>query len=780
MSRFMRSAKTALLYCGLSEEDYKKISPLIAARNFGFADIISIAMIIFGLIFLISQILSPTASLFPYFFLILSGSLLFILGKTLMSRTDRGKMLYRYLQICVIFIFAMILSAQGSNREQPSVSIIVFLALLPLTINDRPLRMMLVVYGAAAIYLIYSFRVKIPAVFRADIFNTLTFTTLGMAVYLLISNRNNHEIYLRQQEVESDRLREKMRAAEMANAAKSEFLANMSHEIRTPINAILGMNEIVLRESLQARDLPRGEQGDTRAVFGEICRYAGDIDSAGNSLLAIINDILDFSKIEAGKIEIFSAPYKLSSVLNDVSNMILFRARSKNLAFEVEVDETIPDTLNGDEIHVRQIMTNILNNAVKYTEQGSVHLSVSTGSGERCEGKKLDLIICVRDTGIGIREADIGRLFTKFERVDLERNSSVEGTGLGLAITKNLLDLMGGTIDVKSVYGVGSAFTVTIPQIVISTEPVGNFREKFEQSVLSAKAKKDSFRAPGARILIVDDTRMNLTVAAGLLKNTGIEIDTASGGAEAIELAQGVPYDLILMDQRMPIMDGTEAMHCIRAQENGANRLTPMICLTADAVSGARERYLAQGFTDYLTKPIDSAALEKMLIKYLPEDKVLIEREAEAVPLSDTEEQPAQTLQASLAAAGIDAATGLQYCAQDAKMYEKLLRDFAKSAQDRLRELERAIGAEDWKSYSIQIHALKSTAKMIGAVSLSELAARLETAADAEQTDRVRSEHDEMMAQYAAIAEAIRLNSGPADSEADDTYGEILEFMPEA
>lgn len=631
MAKFIRSAKTALLYCGLSKEDYEKISPLIAERNFSFADIISVAMIIFGLIFLISQLLSPTASLFPYYFLILSGVLLLVLGKTLMSRTDRGKMLYRYLQICIIFAFAMILSAQGSNREQPSVSIIVFLALLPLTINDRPLRMMGVVYGAAVIYLICSSRVKIPAMFRADIFNTLTFTTLGMAVYLLISNRNIHEIYLRQQAVESDRLREKMRAAEMANAAKSEFLANMSHEIRTPINAILGMNEIVLRESLQARDLPAGEQGDTRAVFGDICRYAGDIDSAGNSLLGIINDILDFSKIEAGKIEIFSAPYKLSSVLNDVSNMILFRARSKELDFQVEVDETIPDTLNGDEIRVRQIITNILTNAVKYTERGSVRLIVSAASGERCVGEKLGLVVCVRDTGIGIREEDIAKLFAKFERVDLERNSSVEGTGLGLAITKNLLDLMGGTIEVKSIYGVGSAFTITIPQTVVSVEPVGNFREKFEQSVLAAKAKKDSFRAPDARILIVDDTRMNLTVAAGLLKNTGIGIDTAGGGEEAIKLAQSVPYDLILMDQRMPIMDGTEAMRCIRAQEDGANRTTPMICLTADAVSGARERYLAQGFTDYLTKPIDSAALEKMLVKYLPAEKVILQSAEETV-----------------------------------------------------------------------------------------------------------------------------------------------------
>ena len=772
MAKFIRSAKTALLYCGLSKEDYEKISPLIAERNFSFADIISVAMIIFGLIFLISQLLSPTASLFPYYFLILSGVLLLVLGKTLMSRTDRGKMLYRYLQICIIFAFAMILSAQGSNREQPSVSIIVFLALLPLTINDRPLRMMGVVYGAAVIYLICSSRVKIPAMFRADIFNTLTFTTLGMAVYLLISNRNIHEIYLRQQAVESDRLREKMRAAEMANAAKSEFLANMSHEIRTPINAILGMNEIVLRESLQARDLPAGEQGDTRAVFGDICRYAGDIDSAGNSLLGIINDILDFSKIEAGKIEIFSAPYKLSSVLNDVSNMILFRARSKELDFQVEVDETIPDTLNGDEIRVRQIITNILTNAVKYTERGSVRLIVSAASGERCVGEKLGLVVCVRDTGIGIREEDIAKLFAKFERVDLERNSSVEGTGLGLAITKNLLDLMGGTIEVKSIYGVGSDFTITIPQTVVSLEQVGNFREKFEQSVLAAKAKKDSFRAPDARILIVDDTRMNLTVAAGLLKNTGIGIDTAGGGEEAIKLAQSVPYDLILMDQRMPIMDGTEAMRRIRAQEDGANRTTPMICLTADAVSGARERYLAQGFTDYLTKPIDSAALEKMLVKYLPAEKVILQSAEETVaPESGTDEF------AALRELGIDTETGLRYCQGDAALYQIMLREFVQSADEKQSGLQVYYDAGDWKNYGVLTHSLKSSARMIGASSLSEAAAALEAAADREDADTIHARHGEMMMKFRALTEALDGQFDYDEKPNDDM--EVLEFLPE-
>lgn len=776
MASILHSAKTAMLYCGLSKEDYEKISPLIAERNFSFADVFSVAMMIFGGIFLISQLFSKPPILFPYLFLILSGLLLLILGRTLMSRTDRGKMLYRYLQIGVVFAFATILSAQGSNREQPSVSIVVFLALLPLTINDRPLRMAGVVYGAAFAYLICSSQVKAPFAFKADVFNTLTFTTLGMAVYLLISNRNIHEIYLRQQAVESDRLREKMRAAELANAAKSDFLANMSHEIRTPINAMLGMNEIILRESLQARHAVSQENETLHGVFGDICRYAGDIESAGKSLLAIINDILDFSKIEAGKMEIACAPYRLSSVLNDVSNMILFKARAKGLDFRVDVDETIPDVLNGDEVRVRQIITNLLNNAVKYTDQGGVRLSVGAGQGERREGAVLDLVIRVEDTGIGIREEDIGRLFGKFERVDLVRNSTVEGTGLGLAIARNLLDLMGGRIDVESVYGKGSAFTVMLPQTVLALEPVGDFREKFERSMDSAALRKDLFRAPQAHILIVDDTRMNLTVVVGLLKKTEIGIDAVTSGEEAIKLARSIRYDLILMDQRMPVMDGTEALRRIRAQADGANRDTPVICLTADAVSGARERYLAEGFTDYLTKPIDSAALEKMIIKHLPAEKVILQAEDEETRPGE----PPEALEddfAYLRAVGVHPQAGLRYCQNDAALYQTLLREYLDAAAQRLDDLNRYCEVGDWKNYGIAIHALKSSSRTIGAQALSEMSAALEAAADRTDALAIRQDHSRMLAQYRALVEVLagHITADGADAE----EGEVLEFMPE-
>ena len=441
-------------------------------------------------------------------------------------------------------------------------------------------------------------------------------------------------VYFSQRAAENSRLREARQIAERSSAAKSEFLAAMSHEIRTPINAVMGMNEVVLRESRQAQDRLPEKSEEVRGVFDDICGYAGIIDTAGKNLLSIINDILDISKIEAGRMEIREDHYKLSSVLNDVCNLIGIRAKARDLDFRMDVEDCLPDCLYGDAIRVRQIMLNILNNAVKYTERGSVTLSVYTDAEAVFEtGETINLIISVKDTGIGIREEDLNRLFHKFERIGVSESEGVEGTGLGLTIVKNLLDMMGGSIRVESRYGIGSLFIVTIPQKIVDPAAIGDFRERFERSAETVDVPQELFRAPSARILIVDDTRMNLTVAEGLLKRTDMQIDTASGGEEALQLTLAIPYDLILMDQRMPGMDGIEAMHLIRAQEGGVNRQTPIICLTADAVSGAKKRYLAEGFTDYLSKPIDSLALRKKLIAYLPPEKIiLLPAHADPVP----------------------------------------------------------------------------------------------------------------------------------------------------
>ena len=571
-----------------------------------------------------------------------------------------------------------------------------------------------------------------------------------------------------QKSYESRKLRIEKKDAEKSNAAKSEFLANMSHEIRTPINAVLGMNEMILRESLEARDMLPEEREEIVKIFSDICNYSGNIESAGNNLLSIINDILDFSKIEAGKMEITESNYKLSSVLNDVSNMISFKAKSKGIEYIVDVDETLPDGLYGDEIRVRQIITNLLNNAVKYTQKGTIWLSVNERKGE---DKVTNLIVKVKDTGIGIKKEDISKLFRKFERVDMENNSTVEGTGLGLAITGSLLEMMGGEISVESEYGKGSEFTVSIPQKIVSEEPIGNFREKFEKSISELKAPKENFHAPTAQILIVDDTVMNLTVARGLLKKTRVIIDTAMSGEESIELAKEKAYDLILMDQRMPGMDGITAMHHIKEDGNGLNAGTPVICLTADAVSGAREKYLAEGFEDYITKPIDSRALLDALLNYLPKNKIKIV-EAKQV------EKPVETASENkFESKLIDKKVGIKYCNGDEEFYETLLSEYVSESKDKARLIKETYANKDWDNYGIYVHSLKSTSKMIGAMNLSEIAAGLEAAAGKEDVATIDAEHDKMCKLYEDVLSEITEKFGIKDT--DNANEDIMEFMPE-
>ncbi|MBR5336671.1 MAG: response regulator [Lachnospiraceae bacterium] len=391
-------------------------------------------------------------------------------------------------------------------------------------------------------------------------------------------------------------------AADEANMAKSVFLANMSHEIRTPINAVIGMNEMILRESSED------------AILG----YAGDIDGAGKNLLSIINDILDLSKIEAGKMEIVNDKYSLKSLINDVVNMISFKCREKDLDFQVDLDPSLPDGLSGDEVRIRQIIINILNNAVKYTKKGSVRF---TTSGER-RGDDLDLAISVKDTGIGIKKEDLDKIFGKFDRVDTDKTKSIEGTGLGLAITDGLLKAMNGHVHVDSEYGVGSEFLIHIPQKVVDDTPVGKPNDVNRKTKEAAGRYHESFRAPNACILHVDDTAVNHTVMKGLLKKTGVKIDMAMNGPESVAMAEEKKYDLIFMDYRMPHMDGVEALRTIKSNDEGTNAHTPVICLTADAVSGARDRYLAEGFDDYLAKPVDPVLLEEIMVRYLPEEKI--------------------------------------------------------------------------------------------------------------------------------------------------------------
>ena len=572
--------------------------------------------------------------------------------------------------------------------------------------------------------------------------------------------------------------------AKRASEAKTDFLANTSHEIRTPINAVLGMNEMILREAVKAEKLTDASPEVYHESFRKIRNHSGNVDSAGNNLLAIINDILDFSKIEEGKMDIVEVEYQLSSVINDVSNMIYFKAREKNLSFVTDVDENIPDRLFGDVVRIRQVITNVLNNAVKYTDTGSVTLKVFERKLEAGpDGKqKVELVIGVTDTGIGISEENIGKLFGKFERVDLQKNSTKEGAGLGLAISKMLLDMMGGSITVQSTYGKGSTFTIRVPQTVLSDETVGNFKEKFEKSIDSKKTYHESFRAPEARILIVDDTRMNLVVATEFLRETQVNIDTASGGREAVELAIKNHYDVILMDQRMPEMDGEEAFRRIRSYKNGPNVNTPVICLTADAVVGARERYLSKGFNDYLTKPIDSTYLEMMLKKYIPAEKIELVTEEEKVSAKAPAvpgDAPSSPLKA-LEECGIDTAKGIANCAGDEKFYLSILKEYVSGAEEKKADLAKFIETKDIKNYEILIHSIKSTSATIGADVPYKLAQKLESAAKENDLGFILSNHEEFFAGYNAVLDAVR-KTVTDDGDLDDGFDDdgVMEFAPD-
>ncbi|MBR2208228.1 MAG: response regulator, partial [Synergistaceae bacterium] len=537
-------------------------------------------------------------------------------------------------------------------------------------------------------------------------------------------------------------------------------------EIRTPINAVLGMNEMIIRET---------------SNDSSIMTYARNVESAGKNLLSIINDILDFSKIEAGKMEIAESDYKLSSVLNDVTNMIVFKARQKDLKFNVKVDETLPDGLYGDEVRVRQVVTNILNNAVKYTHEGSVSLTVS---GEKIYDKvgrgHINLVFKISDTGIGIKPEDLPKLFKKFERVDLVKNNTVEGTGLGLSITQNLLELMKGSIEVESVYGEGSTFIIFLPQRIVSEEPIGNFHQKFDEYVHEMKAYHELFKAPEAHILVVDDTDMNLTVIQGLLRKTEIQLDTASSGKEALIHTLDTKYDLILMDQRMPQMDGTEAMNKIKEQIGGKNNDTPIICLTADAVSGARNKYLEQGFTDYLSKPVESKTLEATLKKYLPEDKVVIEEEAEEntqaaeVKKSELEEFYSKTI-------GLDYYEAIKNCATE-EILAKTLEQFYNSIKNNLRDIQKFYDEEDIKNYTIKVHALKSSARLIGASELSAQAMYLEDCGNANDTASIKDLTPELLMNYKSYLEKLEPLYKKDDApeipldQLNEAYSAIKEF----
>ncbi len=496
-----------------------------------------------------------------------------------------------------------------------------------------------------------------------------------------------------------DELQEQRDIADRANEAKSRFLAQMSHEIRTPINAVIGMDEMILRESTEK----------------PIRRYAADIMSAGRTLLSLINDILDLSKVEEGKMEIIPAQYEMAALIGDLSNMIRPRAAEKGISYVVDIDTGIPRLLYGDEIRIRQCVLNLLTNGVKYTQKGSVTLSASY---EKKDDSHIELTISVSDTGIGMKPEDMKKLLEPYARLEEKRNRTIEGTGLGMSIVSGLLELMGSEPRIESEYGKGTKVSFTVEQEVLSWEPTGDIIDI--KSDGDAYSYTELFTAPDAEILVVDDTEMNITVMESLLKKTCVKIDKALSGREALSLTDKKKYDVIFIDHMMPEMDGIETLKHIHS--GGMNMDTPSVALTANAVAGARKLYLDAGFSDYLSKPVDGERLERMLMDFIPDEKLLEPGAAEPEePHDDGLPEWVYDLP------GVDVDAGIKNCGS-VEGYMSVLSVFCQTIPTKSDEIENLYDTKDWENYTIKVHALKSSARIIGAAELSGLAESLEDA----------------------------------------------------
>lgn len=532
-----------------------------------------------------------------------------------------------------------------------------------------------------------------------------------------------------------------------ANEAKSLFLSNMSHEIRTPINAVLGMNEMILREC-------KDEQ---------LLSYAANVQSSGKTLLFLINDILDMSKIESGKMEIVQVEYELENLLMDLWNIIFLRAQEKGLSIRFLLDETLPKTLFGDDVRIKQIVTNLLTNAVKYTPQGGIEMRVAY---EKKDGEELTLIISVKDTGMGIRQEDMGKLFESFQRLDEEKNRNIEGTGLGMNITMSLLKLMNGEMKVESEYGKGSEFTVTIPQRIVCGEPVGDFETVKKRREKSFSRKSQSFAAPKASVLVVDDNSMNLTVFKSLLKRTKMKITTADSGRRCLELIKQEKFHIIFMDHMMPEMDGIETLHEIQKLSDFPNEDTPVIVLTANAMSGAREGYLKEGFADFLTKPIDGDILEQTVARYLPENMVERPEEDER----EEKEQPAGNDYEEYRSYGISVANGLSLAKNDEEMYLELVKMFLRD-RGKQEEMRQFIENRNGKDYAIWVHGLKGNARTLGADMLADMAFEHEKQSKAGNMEYVEEHWEELLLLWEKTLEGFQKYIDIYGGEETDKYG---------
>lgn len=547
--------------------------------------------------------------------------------------------------------------------------------------------------------------------------------------------------------------------AQEANRAKTEFLANMSHEIRTPINAILGYNEIIMKETKESAT----------------AEYTMNVQAAGRTLLSIVNDILDFTNIDKGQLKLENTPYYALSLMQDAITYAEYNAQKKNLEFRVSIDEQLPRQLSGDVVRLRQIFNNLLSNAVKYTMEGFVELRVMW---EKTSDARGIMKVSVSDSGIGMKPEEVERISESFARFAPKQTRDIQGVGLGLTIVTRLLKLMDGELWVKSKAGAGSTFSFQIEQLVVEEQPVGKIEYQNSKSLFVQAENEEEFTAPKARILSVDDNMMNLELFCGILKDTKIFIDTAVNGAEALKLLEKNSYHIVFLDHMMPVMDGMETLKEIK--ERGLCPNTPVIALTANAVAGEKDMYFEAGFADYLSKPIFGRQLKQMIRVWLPEELVSVGNGSAVEPvevLSGGDKPDHNEDFIAKLSVFLDTATGLAYCCDSEEFYKEMLGTYLDSQKaDSIRDAYRE---EDWENYRILVHALKSTSLSIGAVAVSGQAKALETAAKEKDIAFIREHHDSALEAYQKLLAQIHkvVRKPEQDAQIVQEQSESLEHI---
>ncbi len=632
-----------------------------------------------------------------------------------------------------VFIYAVFFSA-----------ITIFVFLDPKLSRFHMIASVIVVVLVAAFVSIYtgSRQTMLEYTFGTIVTLVTNWVIVSMTNIITFQQRQNYE-----QERSLDDLLKVVEAkcdqAQEATKTKSLFLANMSHEIRTPINAIMGMNEMILRESKE----------------DDVLNYASEAKIAAESLLGIVNDILDITKIEEGKLIILSVRYSTASLINDIYSLFRFRAQGKGLKLNIIADEDLPSVLVGDDVRIKEILTNLLSNAIKYTHAGSVTLEIKyLGEGR--------LHFSVKDTGIGIRQEDVGELFGAFNRIDESRNRSIEGTGLGLAITNELLKLMGSELAVASVYGEGSDFSFVLKQKVEDSAPIGKLGLQREHE---HKAYSAQFAADWARVLVVDDNEMNRKVFSLLLKKTGMQISEAASGVECLELVKQNKYDIIFMDHMMPEMDGVQTLEALRnMHEDNLSAEAPVVALTANAIAGAEEFYLNNGFDGFLSKPVEPRKLEKMIATMLN-----IGGEISIDSAADNNNE-ADLPQIN----GIDWSSARSHFGDDDKLLETVSMLRASLKKDAAELNSYFIDLDNClDSYRIKVHSMKSSAALVGIIPLAGMALELENAAKGRNTFVINTLHPLFIERWLSYYDLLPSAANAAAKDYEDNQAEVDEIF---